>query len=110
VAKIQERKLSVRDKMVIESGGDKLATVKKALVGIRDRFSIERANGAQFHAKGNFVDHEYEIEHKGKLIARVSKKWFRARETYGIEIAPNQNVPLFLAAAVCIDALSERRE
>ena len=38
VAKIQERKLSVRDKMAIERGGDSVATVKKAMVGFRDRF------------------------------------------------------------------------
>ena len=36
VAKIQERKLSVRDKMTIERGDETIATVHKALVGIRD--------------------------------------------------------------------------
>src|SRR6185295_12478131 len=41
VARIQERKLSVRDKVAIERGGDTAATVRKALVGIRDRFSID---------------------------------------------------------------------
>ena len=40
VAKIQERKLSVRDKMAIERDGETVATVHKALVGIRDRFSV----------------------------------------------------------------------
>ena len=59
VAKIQERKLSVRDKMAIERGGDSLATVRKALVGFRDRFSIDVAGGGELHAKGNIVDHEY---------------------------------------------------
>lgn len=39
---------------------------------------------------------------------RVSKRWFRAREIYGIEIAAAQDVPLLLAVTVCIDALSER--
>ena len=46
VAKIQERKLSVRDKMAIERGGESEATVNKALVGIRDRFSIDVEDGA----------------------------------------------------------------
>jgi uncharacterized protein YxjI len=109
-AKIQERKLSVRDKMAIERGGHNLATVRKALIGIRDRFSIDLANGVQLHAKGNFVDHEYEVERNGKIVARVSKRWFRARETYGIEIAPRQDAALLLAITVCIDTLSERRE
>ena len=41
VARIQERKLSIRDKIAIERGGQPLATVHKALVGIRDRFAID---------------------------------------------------------------------
>src|SRR5262245_17632126 len=52
LAKIQERKLSVRDKMEIERGGESVATVKKALVGIRDRYSIDVADGQELHAKG----------------------------------------------------------
>ena len=40
VAKIQERKLSVRDKMNIECG-DTTATVHKALIGMRDRYNID---------------------------------------------------------------------
>src|ERR1017187_7534776 len=42
VAKIQEHKLSVRDTMKIEMG-DRSATVHKAVVGIRDRYKIDRS-------------------------------------------------------------------
>jgi uncharacterized protein YxjI len=66
VAKLQERKLSVRDKMEIERDGRSIATVRKALVGIRDRFSIDVDGGADMGAKGNLVDHEYEIERTAK--------------------------------------------
>ena len=52
VAKLQERKLSVRDKMEIERDGRSVASVKKALVGIRDRFSIEVENGAGHEGEG----------------------------------------------------------
>jgi len=108
VAKIQERKLSVRDKMAIERGGESLATVRKALVGIRDRFSIDVAGGGELRAKGNIVDHEYEIDRKGRTVARVSKRWFRVRDTYGVEIAPGEDDALVLAIAVCVDALSHK--
>ena len=47
VAKIQERKLSVRDKIAIERDGQTIATVHKALVGIRDRFAIDIEDGAR---------------------------------------------------------------
>src|SRR5918995_3492817 len=91
VAKLQERKLSVRDKMEIERGGRSVATVKKALIGIRDRFSIELEHGPDLDAKGNLVDHEYEITRDGDPIANVSKRWFRVRDTYGVEIAEGED-------------------
>jgi uncharacterized protein YxjI len=104
--KIQEKKLTVRDKMEIERDGHTVATVKKALVGIRDRYSIEVEDGDDLSAKGNFVDHEYEIERDGDKVAEVSKRWFRVRDAYGIEIAPGQEDALILALAVCIDQMS----
>ncbi len=107
VAKIQEKKLSIRDKMKIELGETE-ATVHKALVGIRHRFEIDVSNGPDMKAHGNFVDHEYEVERDGESVATVSKKWFRVRDTYGIEIGAGENVPLLLAVTVCIDEMTER--
>ncbi len=105
VAKIQERKMTLRGKMEIERAAGN-ATVHKALVGLRDRFKIDVDGGAELTAHGNIVDHEYEIERDGDRIAKVSKKWFRARETYGIEINQGEDVSLMLAIAVCLDAMS----
>lgn len=110
VAKLQERKLSVRDKMEIERGGRSLATVKKRLVGLRDRFMIDVEGGQELAAKGNLVDHEYEITRDGDTVAKVSKRWFRVRDTYGVEIAPGEDEALVLAITVCIDSLSNPRD
>ena len=109
VAKIQERKLSVRDRMEIERPGRSNATVKKALVGFRDRFAIDVEGAPDLEAKGNIVDHEYEIERDGDTVATVSKRWFAVRDTYGVEIAPGEDRALVLAITVCIDAMSHRR-
>jgi len=104
---IREKKLRVRDTMEVERGGDTVATVKKALVTpLRDRFAIELENGGELSAKGNVVDHEYEIERDGHKIAEISKRWFRVRDTYGIEIAPGEDDALILAATVCIDEMA----
>jgi len=104
-AKIQEGVVSVRDKMKIErSGGN--ATVHKNLVGIRDRFKIDVDGGSDLEAHGNVVDHEYEIERDGETVATVSKKWFRVRDTYGVEIQEGQDEALILAITVCIDAMA----
>jgi uncharacterized protein YxjI len=110
VVKLQERKLTVRDKMQIERGGRSVATVKKALVGIRDRFSIDVEDGADLDAKGNLVDHEYEINRDGDTVATVSKRWFAVRDTYGVEIAPGEDDALVLAITVCLDSMSHPRD
>jgi len=108
VARIQERKLTIRDKIAIERGGDTAATVHKALVGIRDRFAIDVQHGDDLKAHGNVVDHEYEIERDGHTVASISKKWFRVRESYGVDIAAGEDTALILAITVAIDSLSSR--
>jgi uncharacterized protein YxjI len=108
VAKIQERKLSVRDKIAIERDDHKVATVHKALVGIRDRFTIDLEHGGDLKAHGNIVDHEYEIERDGDTIATISKRWFRVRDTYGVEIREGEDVALLLAAVVALESLTDR--
>jgi uncharacterized protein YxjI len=107
--KIQEKRLRICDTMKIERDGDTVATVKKALITpLRDRFAIELEDGGELSAKGNIVDHEYEIERDGNKVAEVSRRWFRIRDTYGVEIAPGENDALILAATVCIDEMAER--
>jgi uncharacterized protein YxjI len=104
---IQEKKLSVRDKMKIERDGHTVATVRKALVSpLRDRFSIDVEDGDDMEAKGNIVDHEFEFKRGGDKVAEVSKRWFRARDTYGVEVAPDQDDALILACTVCIDQMA----
>jgi uncharacterized protein YxjI len=104
---VQEKRLRVRDTMEVERGGQTVATVKKAMITpLRDRFSIGVEGGDDMEAKGNVVDHEYKIERGGDKVAEVSKRWFRIRDTYGIEIAPGQDDALILAVTVCIDQMT----
>ena len=105
VAKIREHKLSVRDAIKIELDGHE-AMVKKALVGIRDRIHVEVSGGKDLKVHGNLVDHEYEVERDGDKIAEISKKWFRVRESYGVEVYDPADAVLVLAVTVAVDSLS----
>ena len=105
--KIQEKKLRIRDTMEVERDGQTVATVRKALITpLRDRFAIELEEGADLSAKGNIVEHEFKIERDGDTVAEVSKRWFRIRDTYGIEVGPGEDDALILAATVCIDEMA----
>jgi uncharacterized protein YxjI len=105
---IQERKLRVKDTMKVEGpDGKELALVKKAIISpVRDRFSVKLKDGPDLEVKGNILDHEYSIGDGHHKVAEVSKKWFRVRDTYGVQIEPGQDDILILAATVCLDQMA----
>ena len=108
LVKIQERMLHVRDTMEIEDrDGNKVAMVKKAMITpLRERWTVKVADGPDLEVKGNLVDHEYTIGEGREKVAEVSKKWFRVRDTYGVEIEPGQDDILILALTACIDQMA----
>ena len=105
---IQKRVMHIRDTMEIEGpDGDRMALVHKALISpLRERWQIDVEDGPDLAAQGNIVDHEYDIEADGRKVAHGSKEWFRLRDTYGVEMAPDQNPALLLAVAVAIDEMA----
>ena len=108
VAKIQEKMFRIKDAMEIEDAdGDRLAMVKKALFRpLRSHWSVEVANGADLEIHGNIVDHEYTFTDGRTKVAVVSKKWFRVADTYGVEMAPDRDPVLVLAATVAVDSMA----
>jgi uncharacterized protein YxjI len=62
-------------------------------------------DGDDLRAHGNVLDHEYEIKRDDDVVASISKKWFRVRDTYGVEIAAGEDEPLMLALTVAIDEI-----
>ena len=109
LCQIQERMLRVKDSMEVEDAhGKQVAMVKKALISpIRDRFTVKIENGPDLEVKGNILDHEYSIGEGRDKVAEVSKKWFRLRDTYGVEIEPGQDGIVILAVTVCIDQMAQ---
>jgi uncharacterized protein YxjI len=107
VARIREKKLSIRDKVKIELADGVEATVRKALVGIRDRFVVEMDGRTDLKVHGKVLDHEYDVDRDGDgKIAEISKKWFRVRDTYGVEVEHDEDSVLVLAVTVAVDALA----
>jgi uncharacterized protein YxjI len=108
LCKIQERMLHIRDSMEIEGpDGNRLALVQKAMITpLRERWVVKRDDGPDLRVQGNIVDHEYSIEQDGAKVAEVSKRWFRVRDTYGVEVAPGENDVLILAVTAVLDTMA----
>jgi len=105
--KIQEKLVHIRDTMEIEGATGRIAAVKKALISpLRERYDVTFDAGGEWKVQGNIVDHEYKIESDAGPIAEVGKKWFRVRDTYGIQVAPGQDDALVIAVAIVVDQMA----
>ena len=111
LCRIKERLLTIKDTMEIEDAeGQEMAVIRKALISpLRDRWNVKVRNGPDLDVQGNILDHEYTISQGRQRMAEVSKKWFRLTDTYGVEIADNQNDILILATVVAMDAMTHER-
>lgn len=108
LCEIQQKIARIRDTMDIDGpDGKTIASVKKALIApLRDRWIVKIGDGPDLQVQGNILDHEYTIGDGDRKVAEVSKKWFRLRDTYGVEIAPDQNDVVILAVTVVVDMMA----
>jgi uncharacterized protein YxjI len=108
LARIQERMLRVKDSMEIEdASGKRVGMVKKALITpIRDRWVVKIKDGPDLEVQGNILNHEYSIGEGRDKVAEVSRKWFRIRDTYGVEVEPGQDDAVILMIVVAIDEMA----
>ncbi|MEU3463328.1 LURP-one-related family protein [Streptomyces sp. NPDC006733] len=110
VAVIRKKLVSLRDAMEVERGGDVLVTVrKKRLTLLRDVYRAELASGEELEVRGDIVDKEFDIEYEGERLARISRKWFRMRDTYAIDVErEDADAGMLVAIAVCVDRLVDK--
>ncbi|GAB2843384.1 LURP-one-related/scramblase family protein [Actinoallomurus bryophytorum] len=107
LAVIKKKMVSVRDTMIVERDGDTVAKVHKKLFSpLRHKMVVELADGQEWTATGDIIEKNYKIESEQGEVAQTSRKWFRIRESYGIEI-DHPDVPLVIAVAVAVDELAE---
>lgn len=107
---IRAKMLALRDTMVIERDGDALATVKrKRLSLLRNHYRVDLVDGTELDVSGKILDREFAIEYDGELLADISRRWFRVRDTYGLHITRDDaDASLLLAVAVCVIRLAEK--
>jgi uncharacterized protein YxjI len=106
---VQAKLLAFRPTMKIERQGQLYATVtKKLLTFLHQHYTIQVEGGGAYEAEGNITSHEYEVKSKGEAVAQISRKWFSLRDAYGVAVGPGHDHVLMLAAAICIDEISEQ--
>jgi uncharacterized protein YxjI len=108
-ALIRKKLFAMRDTMEIEDGSGVIATVRPAFFSpLKHRYLVDLPGGGRLEAVGNFTDKDWWLTTEdGREVGRISRQWFRIRDTYGVEVAPGADDALVIAIAVCIDRIHE---
>ncbi|MET9799722.1 LURP-one-related family protein [Streptomyces sp. NPDC006368] len=109
---LRAKMLSLRDAMVIERDGEPLATVRrKRLSLLRNHYRVTMADdsGTELDVSGRILDREFAVEYDGQLLAHISRRWLRMRDTYAVDVVrEDADAPLLIAVAVCVIRMAER--
>ncbi|MDQ1037557.1 uncharacterized protein YxjI [Streptomyces sp. V3I8] len=107
---IHKKMLALRDTMAVERDGEPLATIRrKRLSLLRNHYRVALADGTELDVSGKILDREFVVEYDGQMLAHISRRWLRVRETYGVEIVREDADPaLLIAVAVCVIHLAEK--
>ena len=101
---IKQRLLSWGPTYEIYRGDQLNAVIKKELFTFfKCRLIVDVPGPDDLEAEGDFLDHEYEFSRDGNPVATVSKEWFSWSDTYGVDIAEDEDDILILASTVVID-------
>jgi uncharacterized protein YxjI len=104
LAFIRQKLLSWGPTYEILRDGQVAAVVKKEFFTfLHCRFMIDVPGPDDLEAEGNLSDMEYTFTRGGGTVAEVSKRWFTFTDTYGVDIADDEDPVLILASTVVID-------
>lgn len=92
--------------VVVNSADTEIGSVvRQPSSPLRDRFTIEVRNGPSLTIDGSITTHEFRIIGPSGLVAEISKRWFRARGSYGVEVTAPEDDALLLTAVVVLDQM-----
>ncbi|CAM5392148.1 LURP-one-related family protein [Streptomyces californicus] len=110
LVELRQKLISLRGTMLIERGGEELATVKrKRLSLLRNHYRVALVDGTELDVSGKILDREFAIEYDGELLAQISRRWLTLRDTYGIDVVRDDaDTALLIAVAMCVIVLADK--
>ncbi|MFE0508975.1 LURP-one-related/scramblase family protein [Streptomyces sp. NPDC058964] len=107
---IHRKMFSLRDTMVVERGGEPLATIRRRRLSLlRNHYRVSLVDGTELDVSGKILDREFAVEYDGELLAVISRRWLHVRETYGVDVVREDADPaLLIAVTVCVIHLAEK--
>lgn len=82
---------------------------KKWLSLLRNHYLVTLSEGTGLDVSGRILDREFKVEYDGELLALISRRWLRVRETYAVDVVrEDADAALLIAVAVCVIRMAEK--
>lgn len=110
VATIKKKLFKFFPTYSVDLGSGEPTIVRKKPFTIRNTFIIDVPGPNDYTVVGKLIEHEYTFYQNKKEVAKVSKKFFRATDTYSLDIHTSGNEVLLIACSVAIDMICHSKK
>lgn len=86
-----------------------VAVIRKEFSFFTPKFTIECLTN-NYSMEGDILSHEFNILKDNNIIGTVTKAWFSFSDTYGVEIAGDENQALILAFVIVMDEVQHNNK
>lgn len=95
--------------MVSDADGRGVASIRAKISPLRSKMVISLTDGGEWVLEGNLIEKDYTITSGGAVVAAISQKFLKIRDTYTIDIADGVDQGLAMATLWSVDAFREQR-
>ncbi len=96
-----------RTAFVLDEGNHVVATVRKKLISLHDKYFVESSIG-QMEIIGNILGYDYHIIVDGKEVGHIARK-ISLRDSFVLDIDDSFDHRFFVALVIAIDNVTDRR-
>lgn len=102
--------LGIPKKMSItDASGVEVASLKaKKFSLVKDRMTMEMANGEPWQLQGRLIEKDYTVTSGGRDVVRITQKWVTVRDKYTVDVADGADPGLAFAVVWAVDRWVER--
>ena len=90
----------------IKRDNEVVATIQKALLSLLgDHFTVDMTDGTQLAVTGDWIAREFHVTRAGSDVIFASRRLLAIRDCYGVQIAPDFDVPLALVIVIALEQM-----
>lgn len=95
-----------RTAFVLDEGGNRVATIRRKLFSLHDKYFVESSVG-RMEITGNILGYDYHISVDGKEVGHIARK-ISLRDSFVLDIDDSFDYRFFVALVIAIDNVTDR--